>query len=127
MDIAWPGIMQQRKPYDSDATDAQWKLIADLVTLPEKSTGRKRVDPREAWNACSYVLSTGCRWNDLPHDFGISDTTAYRHLRTLKRKKLLSKIFERLKGKAEQQGKINLGNSYVDGSVVKSKRGAKTR
>lgn len=127
MHMAWPGIMQQRKPYDSDVTDAQWQLIADLAALPAKSTGRKRVDQREAWNACSYVLSTGCRWNDLPHDFGISDTSAYRYLRTLKKKRLLGRIFERLKATAEQQGKINLRNSYVDGSVVKSKRGLKTR
>lgn len=119
--------MQQRKPYDSDVSDQQWALIADLATLPSKGTGRKRVDQREAWNACSYVLSTGCRWNDLPHDFGISDTTAYRHLQTLKKKRLLDQIFERLKGKAEHQGKISLHNSYVDGSVVKSKRGAKNR
>jgi len=116
-----------RKPYDSDISDRQWDLISDLATLPAKGIGRKRVNQREAWNACSYVLSTGCRWNDLPHDFGISDTTAYRHLKALKKKRLLGKIFERLKGHAEQQGKINLHNSYVDGSVVKSKRGAKNR
>ena len=116
-----------RKPYDSDISDKQWAMIADLATLPAKRTGRKRVDQREVWNACSYVLSTGCRWNDLPHDFGISDTTAYRHLKALKKKKLLGKIFERLKGQAERQGKISLHNSYIDGSVVKSKRGAKNR
>lgn len=74
----------KRKLYDSDMTDGQWGLIKDLATLPQKKTGRKRIDQREAFNACLYVLSTGCRWNDLPHDFGMSDTTAYRYLRTLK-------------------------------------------
>jgi len=113
----------KRKPYDSDITDKQWELIADLATLPSKSTGRTRINQQEAFNACLYVLSTGCRWNDLPHDFGLSDSSAYRYLRTLKRKQLLNKIFERLKGKALQAGKIKLHNAYLDASVVKSKRG----
>lgn len=114
----------RRKPYDSDLTDGQWDLIADLASLPSKSTGRRRVNQREAFNACLYILSTGCRWNDLPHDFGVSDSSAYRYLLTLKRRTLLTKIFDRLKGKAERQGKIRLNNCYLDASVVKSKRGA---
>ncbi len=116
-------MTNQRKPYDSDLTDKQWELIKDLATLPNKDTGRPRVDAREAFNACLYVLSTGCRWNDLPHDFGLSDSSAYRYLKELEKRKLLGKIFERLKNKASQQGKISLHNSYLDVSVVKSKRG----
>lgn len=118
---------QARKAYDSDVTDGQWQRIADLATLPQKATGRKRVDQREAMNACLYVLSTGCRWNDLPHDFGMSDTAAYLYLKELKRRKRLSKIFERLKGDAHRAGKIKLHNAYLDASVVKSKRGALER
>lgn len=115
---------QARRSYDSDVTDEQWQRIADLATLPQKPTGRKRVNQREALNACLYVLSTGCRWNDLPHDFGMSDTAAYLYLKALKRKKRLEKIFERLKGEAKRAGKIKLHNAYLDASVVKSKRGA---
>lgn len=114
----------RRKPYDSDVSDDQWNLISDLASLPVKSTGRNRVNQREALNACLYVLSTGCRWNDLPHDFGVSDSSAYRYLRSLERRQLLKKIFDRLKGFAEQKGKIRLNNCYLDASVVKSKRGA---
>lgn len=113
-----------RPPYNSDLTDKQWDLIADLATLPVKATGRKRVNPREALNACLYVLSTGCRWNDLPHDFGLSDSSAYRYLKELEKRKLLGKIFEKLKKLAKKQGKISLHNAYLDASVVKSKRGA---
>ena len=113
----------RRKPYDSDVSDDQWNLISDLASLPVKSTGRNRVNQREALNACLYVLSTGCRWNDLPHDFGVSDSSAYRYLRTLEHRKLLKKIFDRLKGFAERKGKIHLNNCYLDASVVKSKRG----
>lgn len=117
--------LKKRKPYDSDLTDTQWKIIALLASLPKMSTGRPRVNQREALNACLYVLSTGCRWNDIPHDFEISDSSAYRYLCLLKKKKLLTKIFDRLKGKAHREGKIRLNNCYLDASVVKSKRGRK--
>lgn len=120
-------MVTERKPYDSDLTDKQWELKGDLATLPLSRTGRKRVNQREAMNACLYVLHTGCRWNDLPHDFGVSDSSAYRYLKELKYRKQLGQIFERLKGNALQQGKIKLHNAYLDCSVVKSKRGAKIR
>jgi len=94
----------ERRSYDSDVTDAQWALIQDLAALTEPRTGRHRVNQREAFNACLYVLSTGCRCNDLPHDFGVSATSAYRYLGTLKRRRLLNKIFDRLKGVAERTG-----------------------
>jgi len=116
-------MANSRMPYNSDLTDKQWDLIADLAALPLKATGRKRVNAQEAFNACLYILSTGCRWNDLPHDFGLSDSSAYRYLKELEKRKLLGKIFERLKNQAKKQGKISLHNAYLDASVVKSKRG----
>ena len=113
----------KRKAYDSDISNEQWELIKDLASLPRKNTGRKRVNQQEAFNACLYVLYTGCRWNDIPHDFRVSKSVAYDYLKTLKKKKRLSKIFERLKQKALKAGKISLHNAYLDASVVKSKRG----
>ena len=116
-------MQNKRKPYDSDISDEQWELIKDLACLPVKDTGRKRVNQQEAFNACLYVLFTGCRWNDIPHDFGVSKSAAYDYLKTLKKKKWLFKIFERLKQKAHREGKISLHNAYLDASVVKTKRG----
>jgi len=59
----------QRSAYPSDLTDAQWSIIAPLIP-PAKKGGRKReVDMREILNALFYLLSNGCRWRALPHDF----------------------------------------------------------
>lgn len=113
----------EREYYASDINDEQWELIADLATLPSAKTGRKRADPMECFNACLYVLYTGCRWNDLPHDFGVKKSTAYNYLKELKRRKRFNKIFERLLSLAYKQGKIKLHNGYLDASVVKSKKG----
>ena len=58
-----------RKAYPTDLTDEQWGIIAPL--LPRMfSVGRPReVDFREVINAIFYVLTTGCAWSALPHDF----------------------------------------------------------
>lgn len=57
-----------RKPYPSDLTNTQWKLIARLIP-PVKAGGRPRkYDMREVINALLYVNREGCSWRALPHD-----------------------------------------------------------
>jgi putative transposase len=60
---------KERKPYDTDLTDDEWRIIEPLVP-PCKGGGRPRTtDVREVVNAIFYVLRTGCAWRLLPHDF----------------------------------------------------------
>ena len=55
--------------YASDLTDAEWQLIAPHLP-PAKPLGRPRkTDLREVVNAMLYMLTTGCQWRLLPHDF----------------------------------------------------------
>src|SRR5438270_401269 len=57
-----------RKPYPSDLTKAQWKLVARLLP-PVKPGGRPRkYDLREVVNALLYVNREGCSWRAVPHD-----------------------------------------------------------
>ena len=57
-----------RKPYPSDLTAAQWRVLAPLLP-PAKPGGRPRsVDLREVLNGILYVLRNGCTWRALPHD-----------------------------------------------------------
>jgi putative transposase len=59
----------ERKPYPSDLTNAQWKLVAPVIP-PVKAGGRPRkYDVREVVNALLYVNREGCSWRALPHDF----------------------------------------------------------
>jgi transposase len=65
-----------RKPYRTDLTDAQWKLIKPLIP-PAKSGGRPReVDMREVFNTLRYQARTGCQWELLPHDL-LPKSTVY--------------------------------------------------
>ena len=55
--------------YESDLTDAEWRLIAPHLPPPSER-GRPRSWPwREIVNAIFYVLRSGCPWRLLPRDF----------------------------------------------------------
>ena len=115
-----------RKSYKSDLTDQQWARIKPLLPKPAK-TGRPRCNDREVINGIFYILSTGCRYEDLPHDIKVSGKTCNRRLLEYQRKQIWQKIQQDLIKEAYRKGKINLNNAYHDASVIKSKRGLKKK
>lgn len=115
-----------RKAYRSDLSDPQWKRIKRF--LPKaKARGRPRADDREVINGILYVLSTGCRWEDLPHDIAASYQTCHRRLLEFQRRRIWQKIVADLLKEADRRGLLNLKNAYHDASVVKSKRGRRIK
>src|SRR3954464_188522 len=58
-----------RKPYPSDLSDEQWAILEPLLPPPVKAGAPRKTALREVLNAIFYVLSTGCAWSALPHDF----------------------------------------------------------
>ena len=63
--------------YETDLTDAEWRLIAPLLPAP-KRTGRPLSWPlREIVNAIFYVMRGGVAWRLLPSDLP-PKSTAYR-------------------------------------------------
>lgn len=57
-----------RKPYTSDLNDGQWEIVEPLI--PAWNVGRPRgTNMREVVNAIFYLLTNGCGWRNLPHDF----------------------------------------------------------
>src|SRR6516225_12208064 len=59
-------------------TDRQWAFIRPYLPAPAR-TGRPRADDRRTIEGILYVLITGCRWQDLPREYG-APTTAWRRL-----------------------------------------------
>jgi putative transposase len=54
--------------YQTDLTDAEWRVIAPLLPMP-CATGRPREWPmREIINGIFYVMRAGCPWRLLPND-----------------------------------------------------------
>jgi len=58
-----------RKPYPSDLTNTQWKLIRPLIPAAKPGGRPRKYDMREVINALLYVNREGCSWRALPHDF----------------------------------------------------------
>ncbi|MBI5221948.1 MAG: transposase [Candidatus Magasanikbacteria bacterium] len=116
----------ERQAYDSDLADEQWQFIKSLLPPPAK-TGRPRSNQREVINGIFYVLKTGCKWKDLPHDIDASPSTCNRTLLEYQTKQVWQKIQQELMKEAYRKKKINLNNAYHDASVIKSKRGQKIR
>jgi len=59
----------EREPYPSDLSDAEYQKIEPHLPKPKTNRGRKRVYPlREILNSIFYVLRTGCAWRMLAHD-----------------------------------------------------------
>jgi putative transposase len=57
-----------RKPYPSDLTNTQWKLIRPLIPAAKPGGRPRKYDLREVVNALLYVNREGCSWRALPHD-----------------------------------------------------------
>lgn len=111
-----------RKPYRSDLSDAQWNRIKRLLPKAAR-TGRPRADDREVINGILYVMWTGCRWDDMPHDIAASPKTCHRRLLEYQRRRVWQRILSELTKEANRKGMLNLNNCYHDASVIKSKRG----
>ena len=86
---------KQRKKYESDLSDEQWELIKDLipkVKSNKKKGGRPVVyERREIMDAILYVLSSGCRWIDLPHDLP-GKSIVWKYFDTWSKKNVFKKI-----------------------------------
>ena len=60
-----------RQAYPNDLSDKEWEQIEPILKANTyRSAGTRCKYPRrEMLNAIFYLLRTGCRWRDLPHDF----------------------------------------------------------
>lgn len=54
---------------NTDLTDAEWSLVADLFERDGQRGAPPRYARREMVNACCYALRTGCAWRLLPKTF----------------------------------------------------------
>jgi putative transposase len=114
----------ERKPYPTDLTDAQWVLI-ELHLPPQPAHGRRRRHDRQVLNAILYVMRTGCRWCDLPHDLG-DDSTAHRWLLRWMEDGVWEKIWFAMLRSLDERQKLDWATALLDGSFVPAKKGGRT-
>jgi transposase len=72
---------KQREPLPPiwEASDALWEIVEPILLDldPPAATGRKRIDPRAAFDAIIFRLRTGCQWNHLPAEYP-DDSSVHR-------------------------------------------------
>lgn len=110
------------RPLPSDLSDREWVLLEPFLP-PKARTGRLRADDRQTINGILYVLSTGCRWEDLPPErYGSGKTCWYRFTRW-RNAGIWNGIAGVLLMELNRRRKINWKNAYLDTSIRQSKRG----
>lgn len=110
-----------RKPYPSDVTAGQWRLIEPSIP-PPKWGGRPRGhEMREVVNGMMYVVRTGCSWRPLPHDFP-SWETVYRYFRCFVRDGTWRKIHDHLRVQVRRKAgrKPTPSAGIIDSQSVKT-------
>lgn len=113
-----------RKAYRSELSDAHWARLKRRVPRP-KRRGRPRANDREVRNGILYVLATGGRWEDWPHDMNASYQPCNRRRLEYQRRRGWQKRIGELRTEAARRGLLNLKHASHEARVVKSKRGPK--
>jgi putative transposase len=111
----------ERKPYLSDLTDPQWKLIEPMIP-PEKWGGRTRdVDMREVTNGILYLNRTGCQWRAIPNDLPNRSTIRHYYDR-FRRDGTWQKIHDALR----EQVRVSVGKLPTPSAAVIDSQSVKT-
>jgi transposase len=55
--------------YASDPSDKEWALIAPFPPAPKRVGRPRKTALRDVFDAIQYIVTTGCQWRMLPHDF----------------------------------------------------------
>jgi transposase len=107
-------------------SDEQWARIQPL--LPTDVRGKRRVDDRRVIGGIMHVLKTGCRWCDLPPEYG-PHTTIYNRFVRWARRGVWEDLFHALaaRGRSAQTQMIDSTHVKAHRSASGGKGGSKIR
>jgi transposase len=102
-------------------TDSQWAFIQPLLP-PLARTGRPRADDRRTIEGILYILITGCRWQDLPREYG-APSTVWRRLKRWGEAGVWERIWRAALAALDQQSRLDWSRAFLDGSFAPAKKG----
>jgi len=119
--------MSEQKPLPTiwRTPDALWEIIEPILQEhdPPKSTGRPRIDRREALDAVIFRMRSGCQWNHLPEEFP-DDSSVHRTFQRWIESGVLDLIWEKLIEECEELlGGVDWEWQAADGAMGKARFG----
>lgn len=101
-----------------ELSEEQWNLIQELMEWsPPKQRGKPRTHLKRVWNSIFYILTYGCRWDDLPKDSRYAHrATAHRWLTFWQKAGVFDRVVDSLLRRAVAEGKIDWNRLIGDGS-----------
>ena len=108
-----------------EVSDGDWAVLEPLLRFPQRDDGRGRppADTREVLNGVLWILRTGAQWRELPSKYPPYRTVHGRFqqwVRSGQLERALRVLAERLR----QEGKLDPGEGFIDGSFAAAKKGA---
>src|SRR5271156_7080591 len=93
--------------------------------LPRGKPGKPRVDDRRIISGILHVLKTGCRWRDVPPEYGPA-TTIYNRYNRWSQRGLWQRLFEQIAASGYVPRELSLDSSHVKAhrSAAGAKRGS---
>ena len=82
--------------------------------------GRPRVGHAAVVRVLWFVLTTGCRWEDVPPESGCSGRTAHRRLRAWQEAGIWDRLKTDLLGQLKRAGKLDLDTVVIDGVTLRA-------
>ncbi len=102
--------------------DPLWELIEKVLTVynPPAKTGRKRSDPRQAFDGIMYRMRTGCQWNHLPPGLG-DDSSVYHAFARWEKKAIFDILWAILLTKCDDFRGVDWLWKAADGCLGKAR------
>lgn len=91
-------------------SDKAWAVIEPH--LPHGKPGKPRVDDRRIISGILHVLKTGCRWRDVPPEYG-PPTTVYNRYNRWSQRGLWQRLFARLAASGGVPRELLLDSTHV--------------
>jgi len=107
-------------------TKAQWELVAPIIKAnekPKKISGRPRIDDESVLRGILWVCRTGARWKDMPDQYPPYQT-CHRRFQEWNKSGVWHEILVQLAVDLKQRGKIDLHETFIDGTFASAKKGA---
>jgi transposase len=108
-----------------DLTDVQWEMLDFVIPEPplrKDGRGRPWKARRAVLNGILWVLRTGAPWADLPERYP-SYQTCHRRFQQWVRSGIMRSVFEALAEDLRTQRRLDVSESFIDGSFAPAKKG----